>query len=79
MKLLEKWWAEYRAQIVPANASPSMEVEARKAFLSGVGCLFCEIVKEMEKPGRDNRSSLIDTVAEEICTFFNEQLSQGND
>ena len=78
MKLIDGWWTEYRTKIVPANASPSMEAESRKAFLSGVGCMFSAIITEMEKPGKAGQD-LLDAVAEEVTLFFNEELSQGND
>jgi hypothetical protein len=78
MKLFDEWWSEYRSKIVPANASPSMVAESRKAFLAGIGCMFSAIITEMEKPGKAGQN-LLDAVAEEITAFYNEELSQGND
>lgn len=78
MKLLEQWWMEYRERIVPANASPSLEAECRKAFFSGIGCMFSGLITEMEKPGKAGQN-LLDAVSEEITAFYNEELSQGND
>ena len=78
MKLIEKWWEEFRWKVLPRNASSQMVAECRQAFFSGVGSFFSALITETSKKGNEDLH-LMDAVAEEVTAFFNERLSKGND
>ena len=71
MKHVEKEWASYEAEVVPAEASDVQRLETKRAFYAGAWALLCMILHKTQEIEEDDPAgqSFLKALHDELESF----------
>jgi hypothetical protein len=69
LHLLEAW-NSYRAQVIPADASPVQLTECKRAFFAGAGSVWSLYVAAAEKPPHLPDPQILESIDTELRQFL---------